>query len=125
MSTRTKELTPLRALARVLGVATRREGISATCAEGSQTQLLAGRKGEGARMAEREVCDVPNRQIAFLEIKTGAHARESANQAIRFPHIRSSGGTPRGANAAAAGLELGEAMPPTPTWTVYLPWPLP
>ncbi len=61
----------------------------------------------------------------FVEVKTGPTAGLTPNQTTAFPEIISSGGVPRGANAAAAGLPPGQPIGPTPVWVVHQPWPLP
>ena len=55
-----------------------------------------------------------NGSIEFLEVKNGANASFTTNQATAFPIIRNGGAVPRGANAAAAGLDVGAPLPPTP-----------
>jgi hypothetical protein len=79
----------------------------------------------GARTRLDLYVELPNGQRAFLEVKTGASATVNPNQAAAFPQIISQGGTPVGANAAAAGLTPGTALGPTQVWVVHQPWPLP
>jgi len=43
-------------------------------------------------------------KLKFIESKCGPGACLNSNQTARFPELQQSGGTPRGANAAAAGL---------------------
>ncbi len=50
----------------------------------------------------------------FVEVKNGPGAGLTTNQKVAFPAIESTGGIPRGGNAAAAGLPPGEPIPPTP-----------
>ncbi len=52
-------------------------------------------------------------QLEFVEVKNGAKAVLTANQEAGFPIIRAGGAVPKGANAAAAGLEVGAPLPPT------------
>lgn len=56
----------------------------------------------------------PDRAMEFIEVKNGAAAALSRNQRTGFPIIRNGGAIPRGANAAAAGLEVGVPLPPIP-----------
>jgi RHS repeat-associated protein len=66
---------------------------------------------------------LPNGQQAFFEVKTGASAALTTNQASVYPQLRSAGGIPRGANAASAGLDPGVPIGPTPVWVIRQPWP--
>jgi RHS repeat-associated protein len=68
---------------------------------------------------------LPNGQRAFVEVKTGPTARLTDNQSTAFPHIRETGGIPRGRRAEEAGLTPGERMVQTPVWELYFQWPLP
>jgi hypothetical protein len=88
---------------------------------GREITLEAG----GVRTRPDLFVQLPNGQQVFLEIKTGASARWTPNQAAAFPQIWTQGAIPRGANAAAAGLTPGVPIGPTPVWTVHYPWPLP
>jgi len=56
--------------------------------------------------------------ISFVEVKSGAGAALTPNQNAGFPIIQSGGAVPRGANAAAAGLEVGAPLPPTPVQVI-------
>lgn len=78
----------------------------------------------GVRTRPDLFVELPNGQLAFLEIKTGPSAGLTANQTVAFPIIWTRGGIPIGPNAAAAGLTPGVPIPPTPVWTVYNFWPL-
>lgn len=102
-------------------------------------QAVADLEAAGGRVLGREVTieaggvrtrpdvfvELASGQRVFLEIKTGASAKRTRNQAKAFPQIWTQGGVPRGANAAAAGLTPGVPIGPTPVWTVHYPWPLP
>jgi RHS repeat-associated protein len=57
--------------------------------------------------------------LAFVEVKNGPSAALTRNQAAGFPVIEMGGAIPRGANAAAAGLPVGQPLPPTPVWVFY------
>jgi hypothetical protein len=79
----------------------------------------------GVRTRPDLFAELPNGQQAFVEVKTGAGAALTPNQAAGFPGIWAGGAVPAGANAVAAGLEPGVALGPTPVWVVRQPWPLP
>ena len=50
--------------------------------------------------------------LRFVDAKTGAKAGLTDNQKIGYPELRSQGGTPRGENAARAGLRPGVPIGP-------------
>src|SRR5207248_6663072 len=56
----------------------------------------------------------PEGNLKFIEAKNGPHAGLTENQEGAYPLIESQGGIPRGANAAAAGLEPGVPLGPIP-----------
>ncbi|WP_218080306.1 polymorphic toxin-type HINT domain-containing protein [Anthocerotibacter panamensis] len=56
--------------------------------------------------------------LLFVEVKNGAGATLTPNQTAGFPIIREGGSIPRGANAAAAGLEVGAPLPPIPVQVI-------
>lgn len=88
---------------------------------GREVMIEAG----GVRTRLDLYVELPTKQEAFLEVKTGPSATWTKNQAAAIPQIWTQGGIPRGANAAAAGLTPGVPIGPTPVWTVHYPWPLP
>lgn len=55
--------------------------------------------------------------LKFIESKNGPGARYTPNQRDAFPQLESTGGIPRGANAADAGLNPGEPIGPIPVQT--------
>jgi hypothetical protein len=57
----------------------------------------------------------------FIEVKNGPAAALNPNQGRLFPIIRQSGGVPVGRNAAAAGLNPGVPIPPTPVRVITYP----
>ena len=52
-------------------------------------------------------------RTVFVEVKNGSRASLSPNQRAGFAEISAGGAVPRGANASAAGLEVGVPLPPT------------
>lgn len=79
----------------------------------------------GVRIRPDLLVRLANGQQAFIEVKTGAGAGLTANQATGLAGIWAGGAVPTGANAAAAGLTPGGALNPMPAWVVWQPWPLP
>ena len=57
--------------------------------------------------------------INFVEVKNGVNAALTKNQGIAYPAMRSVGGIPRGANAAAADLTVGTFMKATPVREIW------
>jgi len=78
----------------------------------------------GVRTRPDLFVEFPHGQQGFIEVKTGAGARLTPNQATGFPGIRSGGAVPVGGNAAGAGLAPGVPMGAMPVWIVRQPWPL-
>jgi RHS repeat-associated protein len=57
--------------------------------------------------------------INFVEVKNGVNAALTKNQGIAYPAMRSVGGIPRGANAAAADLTVWTFMKATPVREIW------
>jgi RHS repeat-associated protein len=55
-----------------------------------------------------------NGELEFVEVKNGEFARLSGPQINGIPQIEAGGAIPVGQNAAAAGLQVGVPLPPTP-----------
>lgn len=55
-----------------------------------------------------------NGRTIFVEVKNGPSAGPTSNQRAGFPVIEAGGAIPVGGNAAAAGLPVGQPLPPTP-----------
>lgn len=101
-------------------------------------QAIADLEAAGGRVLGREItldvgnvrtrldlcCELPNKSMVFLEVKTGEYADLTKNQAAAFPNIWTTGAVPAGANAAAAGFTPGVPIGPTPVWVVHYSWPL-
>ena len=140
---------PATAVASAAGAMCEAEGGEAAEGLGGAGPVLQGQAGveaaiadieaAGGRILGREItieaggvttrpdlfAELPSGQQVFIEVKTGASAGYTPNQIAAFPEIWATGGIPRGANAAAAGLTPGVPLGPTPVWTVHYPWPLP
>ncbi len=50
--------------------------------------------------------------LEFVEVKNGPTAKLSANQESGYPAVEAGGAVPQGANATAAGLQVGTPLPP-------------
>ena len=59
--------------------------------------------------------------LKFIDSKNGPSAGLTKNQKVGYPELETSGGIPRGGNAAAAGLEPGVPIPPTPVQIDHWP----
>ena len=59
--------------------------------------------------------------LKFIDSKNGPTAGLTKNQKVGYPELETSGGIPRGGNAAAAGLEPGVPIPPTPVQIDHWP----
>lgn len=103
--------------------------------QGGVEQAIGDLEAAGGRVLGREItlevhgmrtrpdlfAELPSGQRVFIEVKTGPSARLNPNQRAAHPLVSNHGATPRGANAARAGLAPGTALGPTPVWTVHIP----
>jgi hypothetical protein len=65
--------------------------------------------------------DPVTNNLVAVEVKTGPKAKMNSNQMSGYRALRATGGVPRGGNASAAGLTVGEQLGPVEVVEVAVP----
>lgn len=99
-------------------------GVNATVAE---IEAAGGRvlgreitiEANGVRTRPDLYVEFPNGQRGFVEVKTGPHARPTANQRAAFPAVNQTGYTGVGGNATQVGIAGPQG--PAPVYIVHRP----
>lgn len=90
--------------------------LNSSAATGAVSRVSAGDRISARALALVKALDVTSLAdgtMMIVEVKHGATAFLTANQMVVLPEIAAGNAIPMGANAARAGLTVGEAMAPT------------